>query len=338
MRIIVYSIMLFVCFQSIAIADSIVKPKPRAVRIETTIKRDTAKKYNNPAIRIKRDTVGRNNFLPKDNLLASSVDSIQLAKDSLAKIDSLNKAINDSLLLAAQRVIKRPVLPLPPINTIKFRAIKENRWLFLIGFILLLLIGLNRILNIKRYDKLLWGSLSGAPIKSNEAVYKELSIHQILSIVIIALTFAIGIHLMMPFPFDNVFKSGLSKYFFIFSVLIFVYGLKAFFYHLVLTILQVRETPNLLYSQFIMITYALAVAILPLVLVYYYSPFEIIKPYLIYASLILAIVFFVIRLIRTTIAFAAIFPYSIFYLFIYLCTLEIIPWMLIFQGYRFGVH
>lgn len=321
---------------AVALADSIVKPT-KAVRKDTVVKRDTNRREANTIlVNSNRDTTHRNFVEP---VLSNALfDSIKLRKDSIAKADSTQKAFQDSLEWAASRVIKRPILPLPEIENIKFRVIKENRWLFLVGFVLLLLIGLNRVLNIKRYDKLLWGSLVGAPIKSNEAVYKELSIHQIISMVVIALTFAIGIHLLLPFPFENAFDSSLSKYFFIVSVLIFVYGLKAFFYHLVLTILQVRETPNLLFSQFIMITYALSIAILPLVLVYQYSPFDEIKPYLVLGCFILVLIFFIIRLFRTTIAFAAIFPYSIFYLFIYLCTLEIIPWMIILQGFRFWIQ
>jgi hypothetical protein len=332
----VWLILFFVLNQSNVLADSIVKPK-RPIRTDSAVRRDTSRRVAQPAPNsVRRDTAHStysNPVLPLVNL-----DSTKWVTDSIAKADSIKKAIQDSIDWAATRVIIRPILPLPDINKIKFRVIKENRWLLLVSIVLLLLIGLNRILNIKRYDKLLWGSLAGAPIKSNEAVYKEFSIHQIISLIVIALTFAIGIQLMLPFPFESAFDSGLSKYFFIVSVLIFVYVLKAFFYHLVLTVLQVREAPNLIYSQFVMITYALAIAILPLVLVYHYSPFDELKAYLTIGCLIFVVIFFVIRLIRTTIALAAIFPYSIFYLFIYLCTLEIIPWMIILQGYRIWNH
>jgi hypothetical protein len=321
---------------TLAPADSIVKPS-RAVRTDSLVKRDTnSRAANTISVNRIRDTANRN--VAQLVLPNAFLDSMKYLADSISRADSIKKAFQDSIDWAATRVIKRPILPIPEINKIKYRTIKVNRWLFLVGFVVLLLIGLNRILNIKRYDKLLGGSLVGAPIKSNEAVYKELSIHQIIAIIVIALTFAIGIQLLLPFPFENAFSSGLSEYFFIVSVLIFVYGLKAFFYHLVLTILQVRETPNLLFSQFIMITYALAIAILPLVLVYQFSPFDEIKPYLVLGCFIVGVIFFIIRLIRTTIAFAAIFPYSIFYLFIYLCTLEIIPWMIIIKGYRFWIH
>lgn len=329
-------IILFVFNISVTNADSIVRPA-RSVRIDSVVKKDTSRRVAPRApISIARDSTRRIYLIPV--IAISNADSLKWVADSSAKSDSIKKAMQDSIDWAATRVIIRPVLPLPDINKIKFRLIKDNRWLLLVSIVLLLLIGLNRILNIKRYDKLLWGSLVGAPIKSNEAVYKELSIHQFISIIVIAFTFAIGIQLMLPFPFESTFDSGLSKYFFIVSVLIFVYGLKAFFYHLVLTVLQVRETPNLLYSQFVMITYALAIAVLPLLLVYHYSPFIEIKPYLVLGCLLMISIFFVIRLIRTTIALAAIFPYSIFYLFIYLCTLEIIPWMIILQGYRFWNH
>ena len=333
-------IFLMVLHVNSALADSIVRPA-RSVRNDSVIKKDSSKRDTSRRVLRQVAVPPRSDSstsVVAQSSMSMALDSLQRIKDSIAQSDSIKKRIQDSIDWAATRIIKRPVLPLPEIDKIKFRVIKDNRWLFLIGFVLLLLIGLNRVLNIKRYDKLLWGSLSGAPIKSNEAVYKELSIHQIIAIVVITLTFAIWIQLMLPFPFENAFDSSLAKYFFIVSVLIFVYGLKAFFYHLVLTILQVRETPNLLFSQFVMITYALAVAILPLLMVYHYTPFEEIKFYLYVACITIAAILFVIRLIRTTIAFSAIFPYSIFYLFIYLCTLEIIPWMLIFQGYRFLIN
>lgn len=249
-----------------------------------------------------------------------------LASDSSEIMSADEDSTLDSVL--------QNIIPLPDIKDIHFRKRQPNRWVFFITCAIFILFGFNRILNIKRHDQLLFGSVTGMAIKSNEAVYRELSVHQIIAILIISFTGGLALLLWFPVPFGSVFQTTFSKYIFWVSVVVFIYALKAFFYYLVISILQIRDLSDLLFSQFIMITYALLLIWLPLLLVWNYNQTEVLHTILGWSAFGLAAIFFVLRFIRTTQAMAMAFPYSKFYLFLYLCCLEILPWAIIAQAYR----
>lgn len=249
------------------------------------------------------------------------VDSISISDSSAATSDTLFAA--DSALL----------IPLPEIDEIKFRKRQPNRWIFFITCAIFILFGFNRILNIKRHDQLLFGSLSGKSFKSNEAVFRELSVHQILAVLIIAFTGGIALLLWLPVPFGHIFQSTLSQYIFWVSVVIFIYTLKAFSYYLVIAILQIRDLSDLLFSQFIMITYSLFLIWLPILLIWNYNSDESLHLTLGWTALVAASAIFILRFVRTVQAMSKAFPYSEFYLFLYLCCLEILPWAIIAKVY-----
>jgi hypothetical protein len=256
-----------------------------------------------------------------DTLSVVPADSAANA-DSTFRTDSTNLQLNKS------------GIPLPEIDDLHFRKRQPNRWVFFITCGIIILLGFNRILNIKRHDQLLFGSVSGMTIKSNEAVFRELSVHQILAVLIIAFTGGLALLMWLPIPIGTIFQSTFSKYFFWVSMVIFIYALKAFFYYLVIAILRIRDLSDLLFSQFIMITYSLFLLWLPILLIWNYNPTDWIHTALGWLAFALAVIFFIIRFVRTLQAMAMSFPYSNFYLFLYLCCLEILPWAVVAQVYR----
>lgn len=280
---------------------------------DTTRLRNTA--IRDTAIRQRvTDTTNRLTLVKKDSV---KPDTNFLT--NVAKIDTVGK-----------NIVNFPVLPLPDASEIKFRNRKPFPWIFPLSCVILLLIGLNRIINIRRYDKLFWGSFNGAAIKSNEALFKELSIQHLITLIITCLIIGLGIFILIKTPWDHLFINHLSRYFFIVTCLLFIYMIKAFSYFLVITILQLKETPVLVTGEILMITYALALLLFPVILTAYYAPFALSRNDFIFIVVLLGFIFLIFRGIRTLITFSRIFPYSIFYLFIYLCSLEIAPWFYIY--------
>lgn len=268
------------------------------------------------------------------SLWADSLNPQNSVADTLVVADDVSYADSTLLPDSTNLRLNKTVIPLPEIDDLHFRKRQPNRWVFFITCGIFILFGFNRILNIKRHDQLLFGSVSGMTIKSNEAVFRELSAHQILAVLIIALTGGLALLMWLPIPIGTVFQSAFSKYFFWVSVVIFIYALKAFFYYLVIAILQIRDLSDLLFSQFIMITYSLFLLWLPILLIWNYNPADWIHTALGWFAFGLAVIFFILRFIRTLQAMAMLFPYSNFYLFIYLCCLEILPWAVVAHVYR----
>jgi hypothetical protein len=261
-------------------------------------------------------------------------DSLDRRSDSLVVIIDTVAALQNETSALSEAIID---IPYPEISDLIVRKRYPDSWLFFVSCLAFLLYGFNRVINIKRHDKLVFGSLSGSSTKSNEGVFFELSIHQILSLPILSIIFAMAIYIWLPIPVSSVFKKGINFYLFIASIIMLVYCIKLFFYYLVISILKLKEVPSFFVNNILMITYSAAIFALPFILLNIFSPYAVISEYAFWMSIFSFAVFFVIRLFRITLAIASSFPYSIFYLFLYLCCLEIMPWIVLFKAYGFWV-
>ena len=263
-------------------------------------------------------------------------DSIPALTDSISNMTDTVR-ISKSDTTAPLDTLVDEQIAYPEMSELALRKKDPNGWLFFVSCLALLLYGLNRVINIKRHDKLVFGSLSGSSTKSNEGVFFELSVHQLLALPVLSIVFGIAVYVWLPLPVSTVFSRGVNLYLFITSIILLIYCFKFFFYYLVINVLRLKEVPTFFVNNILMITYSAAVFALPLIMVNIFSPYPVIAGYAFWMTIVSFVVFFLVRLYRITIAVASSFPYSIFYLFLYLCCLEILPWMILFKAYGFWV-
>lgn len=217
------------------------------------------------------------------------------------------------------------------------RTNHQQWWVFLLAVFLMIVIGTLKNINPVRH-RLNFRSYFLKPATENEMVEDSygIDLYQITQILVSCMV--IG-WLMMRFqPFDLNFtmqnQFGLYLLFLLGTVLLYV--LKYFLHYIVGLVLQSDRLSSLVvYAQSNMI-YALALLLFPCAMIHYYSPEEAVRVGIEKVLLILFVTHFILRTIKSFRIYFEFFPYSRVYIFIYLCTLEILP-LLVLVNYIGGV-
>lgn len=246
----------------------------------------------------------------------------------------------DSPTFGNERIEKAEIdstqkVPEPPqLSDIHFRNKLKNRWLFFVVCAIMFLYGLNRVINIRRHDQLLTGSLRGMVLKSNEAVYSELSVQTMIGAFVSACAAGLVLFYWLPFKTPDIFLNGLHYYGFLVTIVLFLSAIKAFLYYFLGSVLEWKELSDILLIQNIVINYVCFLLICPWVLIDHYFDHPFVNQVFPDMALILFVGFALLRIYRTVRAMTAFWPFAYFYLFLYLCALEILPWLVTMRLFR----
>lgn len=203
------------------------------------------------------------------------------------------------------------------------------RWVFLVGLVVLILVGFVRsvdplrhrfaiqaaFVNVKGQFERLDGGMGINPVMMLQAF---------ISCVIIAL----GIFLIRPFDFNFTLAQGFKLYLLVLMAVCLAYTFKYFIHYIVALVLQSETLGDLMIMGVSNMMYAFTLLFFPFILVWYYMPSEEVKAVVEYTILAGAAIFMVWRLIKSIFIYYRYFPFSKIYIIIYLCALEIIPFLI----------
>jgi Domain of unknown function (DUF4271) len=248
-----------------------------------------------------------------------------VAEDSTVSFDSVITDVvvdqHEPLVIADTAVIAQSDTPLPEL-----RKDEKHWWIFLFAVLLLITIGILKNLNPYRHSLSLKSYLI-TPKAENEVLEDNYGIDffQTTQILLSCLIFGWLLFEFQPFVIN--FPKGADFVIFLLSILavIMLFALKYFGHYIIGLILQTDHLSKLMvYSQSNMI-YGLAIIIFPCMMIHYYVPDNVVKYWmevLLLVILALHVVFMVVKTFRIYFEF---FAYRRVYIFIYLCTLEILP-------------
>lgn len=212
------------------------------------------------------------------------------------------------------------------IPQIEERVTNEHPWLFFVGVLVLLLIGLIRAIAYPQH--LLSIQVVFSDIQSQyDQLDKEASINPIiwLQIFVSSLIVALTLFVLKPFDFNFTLGHNLRWFLLLLLGVCFVYIIKYFIHYIVGVVLQSESLAKLSVIGLSSTFYVFSLLLFPLTIVWTYAQDLEIKNALWIAMLVLTTVFVLWRLIKTIIIYNKYFPFAKVYIIIYLCALEITP-------------
>ena len=208
----------------------------------------------------------------------------------------------------------------------ELREESKKWWMFLYAVFILIMVGVLKNLNPQRHQ-LAFMSFWSKPKVENEILEDNfgLDFFQMTQIFLSCLLFGWLVNRFSPFDLNFTMGSEFVLFMLTILAVTMLYVLKYFGHYIIGLILQTDRLAKLIvYSQSNMM-YALAIILFPCLLVHYYVPDEIVRLWVERLLISLLIIYVVIRLIKSFRIYFELFPYRRVYIFIYLCTLEILP-------------
>lgn len=257
--------------------------------------------------------------------LAANITSEVNADSVIAPVDS---ALRDTASAAdSTEIMSAPAeseeLQEPAIET---RKVRQKVWVFLMFVLVLIIAGLTRSLNLKKHYYLLREVFSlrtsGAEIdiRAGDITFQNI-LYLFFQCIIIAYTF------FSIFDYEGkiTFDSGFQAFLFTLITVIGVYTVKFFIYRIITLILNMREMMPVLFAVQSSIGYVFALLAFPVLVLAYYSKSEMTVQYLFLLVAVIGIVYVIYRFVKMLMILSEAFRFPWIYLFLYLCTLEIIP-------------
>ncbi|MBO6515147.1 MAG: DUF4271 domain-containing protein [Bacteroidia bacterium] len=204
------------------------------------------------------------------------------------------------------------------------------QWIFLIGVMVLILVGVIRTLSLTQHQFAIRNSFANVKTQF-EYLDKEGGVNPVLllQILVSCIVIGLGVFLFLPFDFNFTKVTGFRLYLLVLMGVCLAYTLKYFTHYITGLVLQSEILGGLMVVGLSHTAYAFTLGVFPLLMTWYYVPSVEAKFWL---ELILALVlglFLVWRLVKSFFVYNRYFPFAKIYIIIYLCTLEITPLLIL---------
>jgi hypothetical protein len=221
---------------------------------------------------------------------------------------------------------------LPRLKSIKLRKTTQSHWKFWILFTTILFVALIRLMNVKRFDEIIFSAFDlHADFKS----YSDKTGNYFASNVGLFVNFILSLSLFFTTILETNHQVETDNYYLLFwklvVVFILLYAGKIILGLLIGTVFRMRGISTITLFNTIMVNNILGVALvfLNLFFVFVADPT---KERIISATILVTILVAVIyRQIKNLIMTFQSGRFQFIYIFIYLCALEILPWMVVFK-------
>jgi len=220
----------------------------------------------------------------------------------------------------------------PTKAEIKPRVVRHNQWKFFTFFFIFTLIAILRIFFNGTFSNMLRTVFNTA--KTNSFIEDRTNLKPI---------FYLIIHIAFVFTLSLAIYSLFERFYFIAEVddftvflriclVVFLVYLIKFFVHLVMgLVFDISSTVNQYLFNVVTINSLLSIILLPILLISFYSPHSSWNVILIRSVIGIMILSIVVRYIVGIIQILRTQHFPLLYLFLYLCTFEIFPWLFIFK-------
>lgn len=219
---------------------------------------------------------------------------------------------------------------LPNIKELDVRKLKQSNWRFWIICFILLYIAFVRISNTNNFRVFI---LSVFNLKLSSKIWEDqrytftFTTVQLFAIYIMISALFINGYLEMNFI--QIFENPVYQYFATVAVLFFVYFLKFSIHTFLGALLKIKKLAISFVANTVSVNNFLALVIFPFIIFFTYNRNPL---YIIILSQVVISIFFIgvaYRLVRIFLLSGKFIQLPKFYLFIYLCALEILPWFVI---------
>lgn len=295
----------------------------------------------------------QNNAQPKEDSLQTMQPDTVLQPDSLS-LDSmanpyfivnpsatiLDTLRNDTILTTIFKpyveiqytyVEKRNIRKnLPTVKEIEQRMVRDNQWKFWVIVIILLYIAFVRISNANNFRAFILSVFNlglSRKIWEDQRSFFGFVILQLFAIYLFIAALIITNY--MEFKHMSFFSHYVWQYLMVLLTLVGIYGIK-FIIHALLGVLL--KMPNLavgFISNTISVNNFIALVIFPFVVFSTYANSSILALVLAQTVVAIFVLSILYRIIRSILLSNSFFSFPTFYLFLYLCALEIAPWFII---------
>jgi hypothetical protein len=271
-----------------------------------------------------------NNASSEENVPASSAKNVKLGASEFPQ-----QAKDTSAKTSQPEIIQPPLftghaLPLRHANTQPLNRMHQDWEFFTLVFIVITFTMLKVLYN-KNFRQILDAifsvTLTNQMVRDENVLVQRASTLLMLTFNLVAAVFLYQVSVYFDWTSDFI-GTGFSRF------LIFAFGISSI-YSLKFLVLKVvglvfdldKPVATYIFNIFL-INNIMGVALIPMIIGIAYMP-ELYAGVLMKAALILVIMGFVYRLLRGIIIGISVKPLSVFYLFLYLCTLEIAPLLII---------
>lgn len=275
---------------------------------------------------VSSDTLKKSNpLLSEDTILYGKTFPSKFAQ----KIDSINrietgKIFRKSLFTGHQLQCKN-------INSLSTHTMLPS-WLTIIA--VLLIYGLVRIKisynkRIKQIMNGLYAVRYVAQINREDGIFNHKGALELF------LIFVFSSAMLIYFYYANITEMALSSFKWsaflkISGIIIVIYLVKTIIYSLFARIIRLEKELSMYLTNVILFNEALGLALMPIVIIIIYMPYEN-KEWLYYIALFFFSALYIFRFVRGITIVSSTSKFSKLYLFLYLCTLEILPLLLIIK-------
>jgi len=267
-------------------------------------------------------------LIPDTSLLAAQSDSIEIDSFFLDSLDALGANLDSLDSMSSSAIITEDFEPEPYLERqgATLRNKRTHGWVLIMALFILILIGSLRALDSTRYFYAL-----RTPFRSlkSEVSFFELipgiDVFQIVFILIYVLTISFALHIYRPFDLKLTCESDWRNYLVLVLIVVAIYTLKYALYYLIFQILLTEKLPKMMVVSMSNLGFLFALITFPLLMIVYYSLNDVLRSYLGIGFAILLALFFAYRFFRLLFLTWPTFQFNRVYIFIYLCTLEILP-------------
>lgn len=219
---------------------------------------------------------------------------------------------------------------LPTVKEIKIRPEHESSWQFWIILLILLYIAFVRISNPNNFKVFI---LSVFNLKLSRKIWEDQrSFFSFVFFQLFAIYLLIASLFILNFPKFNILehlKNDVFKFIYIFVAIVIVYAGKFFIHILLGYLLKMNNLAIGFISNTVSVNNFVALVIFPFSVLSFYINQPILA--IVLSQTIIAIFFISVlyRVVRMILLSNSFFSFPTFYLFLYLCALEIAPWFII---------
>lgn len=210
------------------------------------------------------------------------------------------------------------------------RNARTYPWVFIMALVVTILIGVLRALDSTRYFyairtpfrslKSEWGFFDLIP---------GIDLYQVIFVLIYCIIFSFALHIYQPFGLELDFQADWRNYLVLLLIVVVVYTVKYSVYLIVFQVLQTDKLPKMMVVSMSNLGFLFSIVAFPVLLVVYYSLSEVLRQYLGVGFAVLIILFFIYRFLRMLFLAWENFRFNRLYIILYLCTLEMLPLLLL---------
>lgn len=241
----------------------------------------------------------------------------------------IHEQIKGTKVISNQKTYNRSV---PGVKQIKLRPSTGYNWKFWLMVLMVVLIIAARLTNVKIFDQILSDTYQINNFTINTSA-RESAI--IVINVLLYLVFSAAIALFAVIYLENkqfiAIELNLQSFVKIFSYIHVIYISKFLIIKVVSAIAKLEDMARILIVNTISVNNLTGFIIIPVLLIYSYSQGIQVKHISLIAAGIVIISSVVFRLVKNFISAIGLQQYPIIYIFIYLCGLEIVPWLITFK-------